>query len=375
MNFNLNTVLSLLVAFQLFFIALFLFTNGVTKRKSNVLLGIFFLLLAINVCDILFQINRISSFFSLFFLLDDAFLLLFGPLIYLYTLSVVYEPFTYTRKHVWHFVPFAIGVLGLFFLYTLVGSSYQNSLVVVTNAEAPKGAALIFIVLLYLHGGIYLWLSKQALKTYDRVVKEQYSNPGRIDLGWAHFMVNSFLIIWVMGMAQSMVPYIAQGAYVNITLFFFVAYLFYFINRVLFRALRDSKMFMGIPYTTAEKYAKSSLSEDKRKKFAEALESKMEGEQWYLNPDLTLKDVAQSLGLPSKELSQIINQSFDKNFFDFVNSYRIDLAKTLLSDDNSAMTIQEVMYAVGFSSKSSFNTIFKRKMKQTPSEFRSASLG
>lgn len=372
MNFDLNTVLSLLVAFQLFFIAIFLFTNGVSKRKSNVLLGIFFLLLAINVSDILFQINQGVPFLSLFFLLDDAFLLAFGPLIYLYTLSVVYKPFAYTRRHIFHFIPFLLCLLGLFLLYTLVGSSYQNSLTVVTHAETPRGA-LVFIALLYLHGGIYFWLSKQVLKTYDRVVKEQYSNPGSIDLGWARFMVNSFLVIWIMGMVQSIVPYIAQGAYVNISLFFFVAYLFYFINRVLFSALKDSKVFLGIPYASSEKYAKSTLSEDKRKKYADALVSKMEGEQWYLNPDLALKDVAQSLGLPSKELSQIINQSFGKNFFDFVNSYRIDLAKTLLRDDDRAMTIQEVMYAVGFSSKSSFNTIFKRKMNQTPSEFRRAS--
>lgn len=96
----------------------------------------------------------------------------------------------------------------------------------------------------------------------------------------------------------------------------------------------------------------------------------MESEQLYLDPDLSIDDIAELMHISSKELSQTINQSFGRHFFDFVNSYRIEEAKRMLLDSRNSMTIQEIMYAAGFSSKSSFNTIFKKKTNKTPSQFR-----
>ncbi|MDX1667550.1 MAG: helix-turn-helix domain-containing protein, partial [Saprospiraceae bacterium] len=83
------------------------------------------------------------------------------------------------------------------------------------------------------------------------------------------------------------------------------------------------------------------------------------------------EELAEMLDLPAKTLSQVINESLDQHFFDFINQYRIEEAKRLLClSKNSFTTILEVMYAAGFNSKSSFNTAFKKHTGTTPSQFR-----
>ncbi len=374
MDLNLNAILLLLVAFQLFFIAIFSLTNKKGKRTSNLLLGTFFLILAINATDILLQIHNVWSFFPLFLLLDDSFLLLFGPLIYLYTLSCVDQNFTLAKKKWVHFIPFAICLLGLLIFYFLEGAPIEYALETISKANLPKGA-ILFVIMAYLHGGIYLWLSKRVLTLYDKAMKDYHSNLARINLDWLHFMINSFIGLWLLGVLLTVVPYTSYRPYVNSILFGFIVFLFYFINRAIFKALKSSELLSGNPFSTLskKKYSGSTLSANKQNAFKEALVFQMEIKKCYLNPDLTLNDLAKILDLPPKELSQIINQSFKKHFFDFVNSYRIDEAKKLLMDTKNTMTIQEVMYSVGFSSKSSFNTIFKKKTNQTPSQFRLSS--
>ncbi|RKN82565.1 helix-turn-helix domain-containing protein [Ulvibacterium marinum] len=373
MDLNLNAILLLLVAFQLFFIAVFSLTNRKGKRISNLLLGTFFLILAINVTDILLQIHNVWSFFPPFLLLDDSFLLLFGPLIYLYTLSIVDQSFTLAKKWV-HFVPFVVCLLGLLIFYFLEKAPIAYALETISKANLPKGA-IIFVVMGYLHGGFYLWLSKRVLALHGKAMKEYHSNLVKINLDWLCFIINSFIGLWFLGVLLTVVPYTSYRAYVNGILFGFIVFLFYFINRAIFKALKSSELLSGNPFFTLskKKYSGSTLSADKQNRFREALVLQMETEKSYLNPDLTLNDLAKILDLPPKELSQVINQSFGKHFFDFVNSYRIDEAKKLLQDTQNTMTIQEVMYSVGFSSKSSFNTIFKRKTTLTPSQFRLSS--
>jgi AraC-like DNA-binding protein len=82
------------------------------------------------------------------------------------------------------------------------------------------------------------------------------------------------------------------------------------------------------------------------------------------------------LSVPVKVLSQVINESLGQNFFDFVNTYRVEEAKKLLTDArNPKITVLEVMYQAGFNSKSSFNTAFKKIALTTPSAYKKRALG
>lgn len=88
----------------------------------------------------------------------------------------------------------------------------------------------------------------------------------------------------------------------------------------------------------------------------------------YLEPELTLDDLAQRLGVRPKVLSAALNEGLGQHFFDYVNRYRVGEAKRLLTNPaDPKITVLEVMYQVGFNSKSSFNTLFRKYTGQTPS--------
>ena len=121
----------------------------------------------------------------------------------------------------------------------------------------------------------------------------------------------------------------------------------------------------------SEKYKTSTLDPKKADELTPKLTQLMDEEKIYLNPDLTLSELAKSLKIHSNHLSRIINERFGFSFNDFINSYRIKEAQHLLSDpQNRRKTITEIMYDCGFYSKSVFNTAFKKFTGFTPSEYR-----
>jgi AraC-like DNA-binding protein len=101
----------------------------------------------------------------------------------------------------------------------------------------------------------------------------------------------------------------------------------------------------------------------------------MDTQKPYLDPDLTIEGLSGQLDVPVKVLSQVINESLGQNFFDFVNTYRVEEAKRLLNNPRDPkVTVLEVMYQAGFNSKSSFNTAFKKIALTTPSAYKKKAL-
>jgi len=97
----------------------------------------------------------------------------------------------------------------------------------------------------------------------------------------------------------------------------------------------------------------------------------MRTQQPYLNPFLTVQELAEKVQIPAKDLSVLINSYMDKHFFDFVNEYRIEKAMEILKDPlQKDLTVLKILYQVGFNSKSSFNTSFKKYTGKTPTDFR-----
>ncbi|MBC8110203.1 MAG: helix-turn-helix transcriptional regulator, partial [Verrucomicrobia bacterium] len=120
-----------------------------------------------------------------------------------------------------------------------------------------------------------------------------------------------------------------------------------------------------------KKYEKSNLDEQMVAKALEKLQASMEAEKLYLNSNLTLPELAEKLSLSTHHLSQLLNEQLGKNFFDFINEYRIKAMQEKLSDSAfSHFKIEEIAYDCGFNSKSVFNTAFKKFTGKTPSEYR-----
>jgi AraC-like DNA-binding protein len=139
------------------------------------------------------------------------------------------------------------------------------------------------------------------------------------------------------------------------------------ISFLIFFSLGVSNLFHGIDSSnlvTAEKHAL-----DERQ--INSLTLYMQEHKPYLNHLLTLDNLATQTFIPSRQLSQIINRHFEKNFFEFINSYRINESKILLAKkENEKVTMLDIMALAGFNSKATFNTFFKKTVGMTPTQYR-----
>lgn len=120
-----------------------------------------------------------------------------------------------------------------------------------------------------------------------------------------------------------------------------------------------------------KKYKASTLNSEKTEKYLKKLYYLIEVEKVYRDEDLSLVSLSEKLSIPPRELSQLINERLDMNYSNFINRYRIEEAKTLLSNDkDDNFSILKIAYEVGFNSKAVFNRAFKKFTGMTPSEFR-----
>ena len=93
-------------------------------------------------------------------------------------------------------------------------------------------------------------------------------------------------------------------------------------------------------------------------------------EKSFLEPDFSVYALAEAIELPRRSLSFVLSNGFDKNFYQFVNSYRLEEMKCRLQDSKNKKTILDIAFACGFSSKSTYNTLFKKQCGCTPTQFR-----
>jgi len=136
-----------------------------------------------------------------------------------------------------------------------------------------------------------------------------------------------------------------------------------------FSELHQSNLFLGdieVPQKE-EKLTSNILGNHQAEMLKEELLTYFEEEEPYLNPQLSLKFVADVFGLNTNKMSYLINQAFNTNFNDFINHYRLNHFKTIVVDPkNSHLTILGLAYDSGFNSKSVFNTYFKKIEGVTP---------
>ena len=119
------------------------------------------------------------------------------------------------------------------------------------------------------------------------------------------------------------------------------------------------------------KYAKSGLSDEQLLAYKDRLEHFMHSQQAYLQPDLTLPRLAKAIDCSVNHLSQVINSGFGVSFFDYLNQFRIEHARGLLSNlDGHNGAILNIAFTVGFNSNSAFYAAFKKCVGQTPAQYR-----
>jgi AraC-like DNA-binding protein len=97
----------------------------------------------------------------------------------------------------------------------------------------------------------------------------------------------------------------------------------------------------------------------------------MTGEEMFKNPNLTLNELAKAVNLTSHQLSQVLNDDLGKNFTSYVNEYRINEACRMMTKEHP-FSLEAIGYEVGFNSKSTFYSAFKKLKSTTPLLYKAA---
>ncbi|MFN7116308.1 MAG: helix-turn-helix domain-containing protein [Saprospiraceae bacterium] len=380
MNLSVLQFILLAGALQGVLLTLLLLTRR-TNILANRLLGA--LVFLISLQSVLVAFDERAFFIQFPHLSKIGWLLptLFGPLVYLFTQKLTSEkPQLYWRDAL-HLLPF---MLFLAFLMPYYLQSSSEKIAYLNDFEKARQDDFGWLnqVLNLLHV-FYLALSFRTLQQYQRNILNQFSETERIRLEWLRQFLLFLLIILALSVPifyakKWQIPYLSDLYGYHYLLV--IAYIYW----IGYKALSQTAIFdlskasvaalleSEAPnlQLTAAKYQKSQVSEDLLDAYELQVLAYMEQAKPYLQNDLTIQELAALTNIPRHHLSQVINSRLDKNFYDFVNGYRVKAAQEMLHDPRySHWTNLAIAEAAGFNSKATFNAVFKKMTGQTPSEF------
>jgi AraC-like DNA-binding protein len=364
-------VIAAIAVFISLLLAVFLLTVKTERKLENRLFSAFLIINAIDISG-LFMYLFVDSYDLKAFKIS-AYLLVM-PLFYLYVNAVCYSDFTLKRKHLLHLIPFIVVNLILVpRLYLAEGAAKENFFKVMWNSQEMFVYQIIGELQYFFYIiGIFL-----ILKKYKKIYLENYTNPNTLLYKWLSQLAVIFLVIHAFIILKNIVRYTQDRdlfIWLNIvagTVFLLAACWF------ILKALNYPELFRRIDSTLQPTKDFAEILESENKTDAtkniqiEQLKNFMVEKEPFLNPSLTIQELADQVSVPVRELSILINHHLDQHFFDFVNEYRIKKAMTILKDPTKKeYTVLEILYEVGFNSKSSFHTSFKKYTNQTPTAFR-----
>ncbi|MCP2026017.1 AraC-like DNA-binding protein [Flavobacterium sp. HSC-32F16] len=359
-------------------LAFFLFTVKTENKLANRLFAFFFILSAIDL----------SGFFFYEFIdgqLDvEVFrwttCLLGMPLFYLFVLAVCYSDFRLQWKHLWHTFPF-LAVNLIFVPRFYLAGELEKILFFKVHNQMPE--MLIFHSIVEIQYIFYIVGVFLILKKYKELYLENYANTGFSTYKWLFQMTTVFLIAHIIVVLKTLLRYtdfnetfiwanVLVGSIALLITCWFIM-----------KALNHPELFRGI--NSKLKLAKDILPEGEQKTETgnvqndlinsqiSVLRQYMTENEPYLDPSLTIQELANQINIPVRDLSVLINHHIDQHFFDFVNEYRIQKAMNILKNPfKKDLTVLEILYEVGFNSKSSFNTSFKKYTNLTPTAYRNS---
>ena len=284
---------------------------------------------------------------------------LYGPLIYLHTKFYINKDIRFKTIDWIHFFPF------LSILFTsLLG--YKAC-----------GISQFWILPIMF---VYCFLAFRIVYRYTKITPQVHSKSYSTQIKWLKGLLTMFLVIIILDMIQSQYQTITFGS-LNIEMEIIVQFgLLILVNTIIYHGIKNPLLFQKISKEDVEVFESIHKKKPGKelnlvllKEISTQLEEYFKKNKPYLNPELNLNTLSKELNISVKSISQAINHIVGCNFTDYINSYRIEDVKTLLRNHSeSELSIKEAMYDVGFSSRSVFNTAFKKKTGITPSQFRSS---
>jgi len=302
--------------------------------------------------------------------------LLQGPFLYLYVQTLTSGRRRLGPADLLHLIPF--GLFGAYVAWLLPFSGHAGGQVSVFHVGSLLTATILVSVPAY---AVAAWLLLR--RHLSRTLARHSERRGR-DLTWLRWIVLALLAVWGVVIAtvvlRQLAPGVNQGGLrhsmmTSVTLFIYV--IGYFgVRQIAVGESEEADEPKGEVARPAEaapqaaKYERSGLGEDEIHALVARLTRHLDEERPYLEEGVTLRQVAAGLAISPNHLSQAINQGLSKNFYELINERRVEEFKRRVADPrNRAYTLLAIALDSGFSSKSSFNRVFKQFTGLSPKQW------
>ncbi len=307
-----------------------------------------------------------------------ALLLLHGPFLYLYVSTLTFNHNQFKTKNILHFAPFVA-----FILYLLIASGFPAYSAGIRVDHVSEGVAeppvifLFFLAITALSGPVYFVLAQ---RQFHRAKESNLNFSSKdIELDWLGKLIPAFGIIWTALIIIAVIHHIFHLFSMDFCINGLMLSLSAFIILIGYFGLKQIGVFISYtdeepqsPIIEIEKSTPKLKDDDLDKCFCK-IDDYFKTERPYLDPDLTLPRLAKSLNVPLHHLSQVINEVYGQNFFEFINKYRVEEVKNKIVDPKfDKYSLLGIAFESGFNSKSAFNRVFKKFTGTTPSEFRNS---
>jgi len=371
---------SIAISFYLF-VLLAVKPNKITADK---LLMIWQLIATLHLASLYLQVSGNYRQFPNLIGWGDLLALVHGPFLYLYILHLT-TPIKFSKKKLLHFLPVAFAYL--LWLSFLLQSPAQKLLVYDQGFSSPyyKTIGIITNICIIISGIIYVLAAIVLLHRYKKKINEEFSTTDKISLNWLRYLIVGIAGIWVFVIFYPKAEHIYFSASLYIC---FIGFLGVRQQQIFKTANTSSRSAAENPnFSTPKenlseepasvalmpnkiKYDWSSLTDAEAECIFQQLNKIMAQEKLYKNAELTLSKLAESLKLKDAVLSQVINSKFNKSFYDYINSLRVDECVKMIADEkNQNYTLLSIAFDCGFNSKSSFNRNFRKFTGKSPSDF------
>lgn len=356
MKFNLIQTSGIIAVSLSIIIAIFFYQTRKVKSSSNSLLaGVLFVYALMMVCSIILSAGTNRNLI-IWAHIGNQSIFLIGPLLYFYIKSNLNPDFQLTKKLLFHSFPFMIATL-----YLIIKLNFMHIPITCRNNHIMLGS------IAFIHSLVYFGYSKATLKQNGLPLHKAITRIQNNKHGWLTILVFGCFSIWLTKLLFFL-SWDVSGYYkgCNEIINFYFLLSVALLNCLIYFLLHKPLLFQS-----SEKYKHSVLTSKEKQKYITKLISLMEDKKVYRNPLISLNLLSKQLLIPNRYLSQVLNETLKKSFYDFINEYRIrDCAELLSNELHDHKTILEIAYDVGFNSKSTFNTSFVKYIGVTPKEFR-----
>ena len=298
---------------------------------------------------------------------------LYGPAIYLYILFITKGVKKFRFSFLYHYTPFILAQAYSFFFFYFEPQAYQLNWIERVNPFPWHLHVVNYLMPII--GGFYMILAVYEVYKYNNQLKDEFSTIDKHNSEWINFIITGSVLLWITAVIMTILHIIFVEVIKPELVSYFAISIF--VYAMAYKGLKQPEVIVveGIKSKSGpeefKSYKKSGLKVEDADQYLKKLMKIMDEEKPYRNEKLSLTDLSTMLGISTHNLSELINTKIEQNFYDFVNSYRVEEVQRLIEKDkNSAYSILAHGFEAGFSSKSAFYSAFKKFTGQTPAQFR-----